>query len=336
MDIELKKGVIVQVDVAQQTSEWLMSTAREIQAAADARGITIAAGSTALEGAAQPDAEAVAGNNDPKASSETSAPERTPLTPETLLATFDTAYQTYSLQIDSANDAREKAKGRIKPAQLEAIGQDTIRKNAEALLAKPAILAELQAEIDYFTENPEAGSPAAGFDLVIVPEGMSADDNEVFAGVLQSKLNVLTGRKYSPDVRPPAIYNDKRTPVVTGKGYRIAFAPHHYNVPRGTASQQAAWMKGNNQLTEAISLQTATDTEALAQINNLVEEDQIPAVSEYDVDRSHRTYFRRFDQAPVGACVSCACVNDYGKLFLGAPSNVRSLIPTRALVVIKT
>lgn len=253
------------------------------------------------------------------------SPEATPLSPESLLEGFDQAYQTYSFLLDATNGARAEAKGRKKPAQLEAVDVDTVRADVEALLANQDLIAELQAEVGYFTTNPEVDSPAPGFDLVIVPEGLTTTDEQAIAGGVQAKITT----DYTPYIRPEA-YNDKRTPEVTGKGYRIAFAPRHYNVPKGTATNQTNWMKGNNRRTTATQLETATDAEALAYINGLADTKQLDNPS----TRFDQTYFRRSDQAPRGDLVSCVCVDGYGKLDLGW-SVVHYDGSSRALVVPK-
>ena len=235
-------------------------------------------------------------------------PEAPVVTSESLLATLDTALTTYMSQLDVANAARADVKGRRhdKPALLEAANQDDIRAEVEALAADPVVLAELQAEADYFTANPEKDSPAVGFDIVIVPEGLTDTDEQAIARDVQAKITT----QYSPYVRDSR-YNDRRTPEVTGKGYRIAFAPRHYNVPSDTTKNQTKWMDAVNGLSGATELQTATDAEALAQINNL------QAVGELNDPntRFHTSYFRRFDQAPVGL-VSYVCVFGGGRLFL--------------------
>lgn len=261
----------------------------------------------------------------PTESSETAAPERAPLSAESLLATFDTAYQTYSSLVDTSNAQRAEVKGRKKPEQLEATDANTVKADVEAILATPGVLEELQAEVDFFTRNPEVDSPEAGFDLVIVPEDLTATDEQAIAKNVQTKITT----QYSPYIRSEA-YNDKRTPAVTGKGYRVAFAPRHYNVPKGTANQQTNWMNAKNQATVATELQTATDGEALAQISNLGANGELN-----DPDtRFDRTYFKRFDQAPLGGFVSNVRVNGFGGLFLGE-SRVRNGGSARALVVPK-
>src|SRR3989344_3380749 len=197
------------------------------------------------------------------ATSETPTPEAPTITSEGLLATLDTALTTYGSQLDTVNTARDEAKGRKrdKPAPLEAVDHNVIRAEVEALAADPAILADLQAEADYFTANPETNSPAVGFDIIVVPEGLTATDEQAI-----------------------------------GKGFRVAFAPRHYNVPSGTAASQTNWMNNANESTSATQLQTATDGEALAQINNLHQAD---GELNDPTTRYDKTYFRRFDQAPV-------------------------------------
>src|SRR5216684_1505448 len=109
-------------------------------------------------------------------------PETTPEAPtidsESLLTTIDTALTTYSSLLDVVNGARADVKGRKKdkPTPLEAVDETIIRAEVEALASNPAILADLQAEADYFTANPEVGSPAVGFDVVVIPEGLAATD----------------------------------------------------------------------------------------------------------------------------------------------------------------
>jgi hypothetical protein len=254
------------------------------------------------------------------------APEAPTVSAESLLEGFDTAYQTYGFLVDASNSARAEAKGRKKPAPLEVVDADTVRADVEALLANVDVLAELQTEIDYFTANPEADSPAPGFDLVIVPEGLTETDEQAIAEGVQSKITT----QYTPYIRPAA-YNDSRVPEATGKGYRIAFAPRHYNVPKGTTTSQTNWMNGNNQRTTATELQTATDAEVLAYINGLADTNQLDDPN----TRFDQTYFRRSDQAPHGDFVSRVYVDDNGRLFL-VWSYVHDVNSSRALVVPKT
>jgi len=315
------KELIIVMDAKElftgMSDETLLETTQAALEIAKKRNLEIPgfAGSLALEGA--------------QSETATTTPETTPEAPiissESLLATLDTALTTYSSLLDIINGERAKVKGRKKPEQLEAIDQAIIRAEVEALVSDPAIIAELQTEADYFTANPETDSPEVGFDIVVIPEGLTATDDQAIAKDLQAKITT----EYSPYIRPEA-YNDKRTPVITGKGYRIAFAPRHYNVPKGSTSDQTSWMKNENQGTTATELQTATDAEALAQINNLQATGELNDPS----TRFDKTYFRRFDQAPVGGGVSCVFVDDYGKLVLGE-SGVRSGYSSRALVVPK-
>ena len=255
----------------------------------------------------------------------TPTPEAPTIDSETLLATLDTALTTYGSLLDTVNGERAKVKGRKKPEQLKAVDQGAIRAEVETLVSSPAILADLQAEADYFTANPETNSPAVGFDIVVIPEGLTATDEQAIARDVQAKIT----KDYTPYIRDDR-YNDKRTPEVTGKGYRVAFAPRHYNVPSDTTANQTKWMNSANESTSSTQLQTATDSEALAQINNLHATGELnDTTTRYD-----KSYFRRFDQAPVGACVSRVFVFDYGELFLDE-SFVHRDRSTRALVVPK-
>jgi hypothetical protein len=258
-------------------------------------------------------------------SQEISTPEQAPLSPESLLEGFDQAYQTYSFLLDASNGARARAKGHQKPAQLEAVPADTIRADVEALLANEDLMAELQAEVDYFTANPEKDSPTPGFEIGIVPEGLTASDEQAVAEGVQAKITT----EYTPYIRPEA-YNDKRTPEVTGKGYRIVFFPKHYNVPKGTAQNQTNWMNGSNHHTTTTELQTATDAEALAYINGLADTGALDNPS----TRFDQTYFRRSDQAPYVDRVSRVYVSDIGRLYLSR-SVVHDGDSARALVVPK-
>lgn len=264
----------------------------------------------------------------------THSPEATPLTPESLMASFDIAYLGYSTQVETVNAARAEVKGRKKPAQLEVVSEDTIRADVEAILADETFMAELQADVDHFTKNPEVDSPVAGFDIRVIPEGLNAADEKVLAKDQQLRIKAALGINYNkPYIRPEA-YNDKRTPETTGKGYRIVFAPRHYNVPKGTTTEQTAWMKTQNQRTTATELQTATDTEALSHIDRLLADNTSPKGAGYDVDRYRQSYFRRFDQAPHDDSVSGVYVFGNGLLFLGR-SFVHDDRSTRALVVPK-
>lgn len=252
-----------------------------------------------------------------------------PLTPEALLGTLDTALITYTGFVDTVNTARADVKGRKKLALLEAVDADTIRANVEALLSNEAVVSELQAEIDYFTANPEADSPAPDFDIVVIPEGLTAADEQALASDVQATITT----KHEPYIRTVA-YSDTHTPEVTGKGYRLAFAPRHYNVPKGTTENQKNWMNSNNHRAEATQLQTATDGEVLAAITGLLTEGEISTGTDSDDSRFHQSCWRRFDQATVGDDVSLVCVNGHGWLYLGW-SFVRNDFPTRALVVPK-
>jgi hypothetical protein len=261
-------------------------------------------------------------------------PEAPVISSESLLATLDTALSTYGSLLDVVNSARADVKGRKKdkPAPIEAVDQNVIRAEVEALTSDPAILAELQAQADYFTAHPEANSPAVGFDILVIPEGLTAADEQAVARDQQVRIKNQLGTDYStPYIRPKA-YNDKRTPEVTGKGYRIAFAPRHYNVPSDTAASQTKWMKAANAENTATRLATATDAEAMSQIDNLLHNNELPEGADYNVDRFHMTYFRRFDQAPIDGFVSYVFVLDFGKLYLDL-SFVHYVASARALVV---
>ena len=316
MDFEMN-GLRVSVDPTKLSDEQLTGLAQEIAEAASTRELELPAffaGGLAVEATATP-----------TDSPEAPTPEHAPLA-ESLRASFDTAYQSYGLLVNVANGVRAEAKGRKKPAQLEAVDAKTIRADVEALLANPDFMSELQTEIDHFTKHPEVGSPEAGFNLIIVPEGLTTADEQAAARNIQTKI---PSRYKEPYIRP-AGYNDPRTPEVTGKGYRLAVAPRHYNVPKGTASIQTNWMNTANQRTTATELQTATDAEALAAINNLVNDNEL----DNPATRFDQTYFRRFDQAPIGDRVSCVFFFGDGELRL-VKSPVRVGRPTRALVVPK-
>jgi|GEM_PF-2371344 len=258
--------------------------------------------------------------------SETTTIEAPTLTPESLLETLDTAYKTYGFLVDTPNERRAAVKvGRKekRPQQLELANKNIIKAEVEALLANEDLIAELQTEVDYFTANPEADSPEAGFDLMIVPEGLTSDDDQATAKVLQAKITT----QYKPYIRPD-VHNDPRTPEITGKGYRIVFAPRHYNVPEGTTTEQTTWMKTKNKQTTVTQLETATDAEAMAQINNLQDTSELNDPS----TRYDKNYFRRFDQAPHADYVSEVGVSGSGMVDLGR-SNVHRYYPARALVV---
>lgn len=251
---------------------------------------------------------------------------------ESILNGFDTAYNSYSSLLGVANKRRASVLGSKKPEQLKAVEADTIRTDVEAVLT-PHILDELQDNVDYFSVNPETHSPEASFRLVIVPEGLVEADEQAIAVDLQMQLkNQLGVNYYTPYIRPAA-YNDKRTPAVTGKGYRFAFAPVHYNVPSGTASTQAEWLNDMNQV-GATELQTATDAEAMQFISQLLTDKQLPKGTGLDPARYHATYFRRLDQAPHDDYGSFVRVDDRGRLILGG-AYVHYDYPARALVVPK-
>jgi hypothetical protein len=255
----------------------------------------------------------------------TFTPENARITAEYLFDTFDNAYQGYSFLVESSNTQRATVMGRDEPELLKVVDRVTILKEVESILATPRLLEELQADADYFTRYPQLSILVAGFDLLIVPEGLTPADEQASAKALQTKITP----DYTPYIRSE-VYNDVRSPTVTGKGFRVVFAPRHYNVPTGTASNQTEWMKQSNHQTTATELQTVTDTEALAQINNLQQAGELN-------DRGRRfskTYFRRFDQTPFGGRVSDVRVSDDGRLRLDR-SGIRYGNSTRALVVPK-
>ena len=312
MDIK-RFGEIVDASVAtgaQVTPEQVASTLTndELLEAVHARGLVV--GSVAVD-----------------STSETiKSPEAPNLIPESLLRSLDTALVTYGSFVNTVNTARAEVKRHKKPAQLEVVDADIIHRDVEALLANKGLMAELQAEIDYFTSNPEEGSLEAGFELVVVPEGLSATDEQAIAHNLQGKIP----SSYSKPYIRPNNYNDKRASEVTSKGYRLAFAPRHYNVPKDTTTNQANWMNAKNQRTTETKLQTATDAEAMAFINGLVDNQQLDNPD----TRFYQTYFRRFDQAPHDDFVSHVGVDGINWLFLGG-SFVGGVDPARALVVPK-
>ncbi len=277
----------------------------------------------------------VAENVGPLATTEALAPEMT-ATPEvvtdpsdlreSLLSGFEAAYNTYAGVVGTVNTARARAKGRKKPEQLAVFDQDTVRTTLEAILENEAVVAELAADIDHFTRNPESGSPEAGYDVLVVADGLTETDDHAIVNALEARI----GSGYTPYIRPES-YNDKRERVATGKGFRIVFAPRHYNVPSGTASQQTQWMRDANQKTTATELQTATDAEALTQATALVASGEVATGKSTNFDA---TYYRRFDQAPHDDRVSYVYVRGYGESNLDV-SCVRIGFPTRALVVPK-
>jgi hypothetical protein len=88
-------GVVVQVEAAQQSDEWLLGAAQEIAEAAEARGLELPsfAGAVAVEGATD-EAEA------------TTEVETT--TKEVLLGLLDTTSRGYNAVLDSLNQGRRK------------------------------------------------------------------------------------------------------------------------------------------------------------------------------------------------------------------------------------
>ena len=245
---------------------------------------------------------------------------------ESLLSGFEAAYNTYASVVETVNTARAEVKGRKKPEQLAVIDQDTVRSELETILASEAVVTELAADIDHFTRNPESGSPEAGYDVLVVADGLTETDDRSIINALEDRID----SGYTPYIRPEA-YNDKRDRVVTGKGFRIVFAPKHYNIPSATASQQTQWMRDANQKATATELQTATDAEALTQATALVASGEVVKGKNTNFDA---TYYRRFDQAPRDDAVSFVCVDRYGESDLGG-SSVHYVNPARALVVPK-
>ncbi len=248
------------------------------------------------------------------------------ITPEKLLSTLETALITYNLLLNVTNDERAKVQSDKRPEQLKAIDHNVIKAEVEALVSDSVILTELQAEADYFSVNPEFYSPKIGFDIVIIPKGLTTNDEQAIVKNLQSKIIPIN---YNPYIRPEA-YNDKRISKPTSKDYYIAFVPRHYNVPKGSAFDQTDWMTNQNNKTVATELKTATDAEALAQINNLQIIDEL---NDYDT-RYDKSCFRRFDQVPVNDNVSEVYICIEHRIAL-IESSVNDIRPTRALIVPK-
>lgn len=296
-------------------------TALDAEYASHFMGVAPNAGNIALKGA-QPEATIPTPET-------TFTPEAPTINSESLLATLDTALTTYSDMVDTVSAARRGGAWTRKknPEQLEAADLSAIRAEVEALVSDTAILADLQKEADYFTANPETDSPAVGFDIDITPEGLTTTDEHAIAKNTLAKFH----KRYDPFFRDDQS-NDKRSPEVTGKGYRIAFAPRHYNVPSGTAIKQTSWKNVANASTSSTELVTATDAEALAQINNLHAAGELN-----DPITSHaKSFYRRFDQDPVDdVYVSKVSIEDSELLDLGM-SVVNSEVPARALVVPKS
>ena len=90
-------GVVVQVEAAQQSDEWLLGAAQEIAEAAEARGLELPsfAGAVAVEGATD-EAEA------------TTTTEVETTTKEVLLGLLDTTSRGYNAVLDSLNQGRRK------------------------------------------------------------------------------------------------------------------------------------------------------------------------------------------------------------------------------------
>jgi hypothetical protein len=90
-------GVVVQVEAAQQSDEWLLGAAQEIAEAAEARGLELPAfaGAVAVEGATD-EAEA------------TTTTEAETTTKEVLIGLLDTTSRGYSAVLDSLNQGRRK------------------------------------------------------------------------------------------------------------------------------------------------------------------------------------------------------------------------------------
>lgn len=266
---------------------------------------------------------------------------------EQLLSTRDTAYTIYTGMLETANTQRGEED------KLPIIGRDTINRDIEAALEKPTLLAELQASIDHFTEHPEANSPKPGFRILIVPEGMTDNDNEAVAHDLQTQLDKTqcTGH------RTAHISPNRNSPINSGptsRGYALVFAPTHYNVPKAPEDidkipvnengvrlynqWQTGWMGIHNRQNLATKLRTPTDSEATAFIASLLADGQLPTGSHADEARFHRTYSSRFDRTPVNDCVESVFVHDDGALrfaLLFAASSIEIDCPARALAVSK-
>lgn len=247
------------------------------------------------------------------------------LTAEVLLSTLDSAIETYCDFTQVINTDRTHRSR--KP--VEVIDTETIRADVEALLADENVLTDLRADFDFFTNNPVEGSPDVGFDIVIMPEGLEFDDAIALAFHLQAKLNgerPVVGKRFQ----------DEEPTATNGKGYRIAFAPRHFNVPGATtAGYQKEWLKLNNTVLTATELQTATYNEALFAIDIVFKQGDSPLADDYDNGRVEKSYWRCFDATPYLDDIPYTVVSTLGIVNISG-SDFHRAPNTRVLFIPKT
>jgi hypothetical protein len=216
-------------------------------------------------------------------------------TREAILGTFDTSYATYSTVVRQMNEQRVSKFG-LSADTLPIVGEDIIKKRIEALLSNPVLLSEIQADINYFIENPEQNSPEAGYDIVIVPEGYTSPDRNNTARLVQFMFSARlygTGKlRYIPDY-PKEIGANVGMSMLpsTGRGYRLALAPRHYNLQAGTGAAQLSEIQSRNLVNTSLIFRIPDHVEALTQYGNLIASGQLD-----DQDtRKDSTYFGRID-----------------------------------------
>lgn len=307
MDFEVK-GIMVNLDPAQLSDEQLASLAHEVVSEVQERNWDL----PAFVGGA-----VTSRDLEPQISDNT--PEQLPKgsIKEGLLEGFEQAYDTYSSVVSTINQARTKSRGFSfkRPTLLEVVDATTVLAEVEALLGDDTLIAELEASAAR-PEAPEPGevsdSQAPGFDLIIVPEDVTVADEHAVASSLQALVN-----PDSPEplfLRPEACY-DQRIQESTGKGYRLAFVPRHYNIARGNSkSYQTDQLESINTASKATELKTATDIEALTYISSLLQADKIdnPHRSSSAHTYYPQTYFTRFDQIPYVHDVSSIGISALG------------------------
>lgn len=218
-----------------------------------------------------------------------------------LLGGFAAAYDSYTRAVADANARRNDAE------QLPLTDAETIQAELVAILT-PTVLAELQANVNYFTSHPETDSPQADYNIYIVPGGVTDEDNQATAHRLQQLLNPKDpdGDKDKFRTRARYIYvkhTSQDTLIIpTHHDYQIFFAPSHYNVPSGFFARQVDWLVAYNQTLKAIALQTASDEAALAVIDGLVAAGQLTNPgSRYSLARFDRRALFCYDVPSVTA-----------------------------------
>ena len=252
---------------------------------------------------------------------------------ESLKASFETSYGTYSSLLDAMNGSKDRSKRSSE--KLEVASEQEAQTAIEALLT-PGVIREAMSQIEEFSANPEDKSPEAGFDVVLIPnDDLTASDENAAAKHLQSLIPAWDGDDFVYEPLHNETTAHKAKPDVDNAVIAV-LAPRHLNMRKGVVADQADRLdKIKADETSEAYLETADDITAITHATQLIAEGLIDTTSEgYKEERFWATYYKDVSAEPVDGCVPDSYVDDDGR-FICYDSDARDGDPSRALVVPK-